>query len=328
MSEQYENPIEEEPQISPEEFLREQKARIQKRSKWAAGIGIAVVFAHLALFALANAEFALLFQSIFFILGLFAVAGGVYGLFYAKNLRLEDLIPTPEAVEFLHQARETKPLFSYVLIGCLVVVTLFQLKIGIDESAQTAGLVKSLVWKGEYWRLLTSATLHGFFPIHLYFNAQALYGFGSLIEILSNRVHLAIVFLLAIIGGGFLSLFFMPDVISIGASGGIMGLIGYLAVYGYRRRQQLPPDFLKSMLINVGFIAAFGVLAYQIVDNFAHLGGFATGAIYAFFQVPKNLHENSRDASATIKVFGFVALFIFIFACIFSIFQILKAVDL
>ena len=54
---------------------------------------------------------------------------------------------------------------------------------------------------------------------------------------LSNRAHLAIVFLLSAIGGGILSLVSQPDGISVGASGGIVGLIGYLAVYAFRRRQ-------------------------------------------------------------------------------------------
>ncbi len=164
--------------------------------------------------------------------------------------------------------------------------------------------------------------------MHLYFNAQALYGFGSLIEFLSNRAHLAIVFLLAVIGGGLLSLFFMPEVTSIGASGGIMGLIGYLAIYGYRRKRQLPPDFLKTMLINIGFIAAFGIIAYQIVDNFGHLGGFITGAIYGFVQIPKDLQKNPRQVGTITELFGYAALGVFIFTCILTVLLLLKIVNL
>ena len=110
-------------------------------------------------------------------------------------------------------------------------------------------------------------------------------------EFLTDRAHLAIVFLLAVICGGFLSLVFMPEATSIGASGGIMGLIGYMSIYAYRRRAQLPPDFLKNMLINLGFIAAFGLIAYQLIDNFAHLGGFLIGAIYGMnFDFMPELH--------------------------------------
>lgn len=328
MSLQYEKSEESEPRLTPEEYLEQQKRAIRRRSYWFLALGILITAFLLAAVSAGFAATEDLFRSIFFILGLFGLGGGVWGIYYARKLTLNDLIPSPEAIEFLRQGQLTKPYFSYILVGCLVVVTLFQLRVGIDESAELAGLVKPLVWKGDFWRLLTYATLHGFFPIHLYFNAQALYGFGTLIESISNRAHLAAVFLLAAIGGGLLSLFFMPDVVSIGASGGIMGLIGYLAIYGYRRKRQLPPDFLKSMLINIGFIAAFGIVAYQIVDNFGHLGGLLTGAIYGFAQIPKDLHKNPRSVGTMAEIFGLTALGIFILTCIFSVLLILQIVRL
>jgi len=314
-------------EITPEEYLAEQKIKIRKRAFWSIGIGVFVISAHLVLFAVADVEFTLLFRSIFFILGLFALGGGVWGIYYAKNLALKDLIPTPEAIEFARQAEHSTPYFTYVLVGLIVAVTLCQMSVGLDESVEIAGFVKpAFLNNGEYWRILTGATLHGGI-LHIYFNGQALYGFGGLIEFLSNRAHLVIVFILAIIGGGLCSLFFMPDGNVIGASGGIMGLIGYLAIYGYRRKRQLPPNFLKSMLINIGFIAAFGLIAYQIIDNFAHLGGFLTGAIYGFVQIPKDLQKNPRSVGTVVELLGYGALLVFVFACIFSMLLLLKVVQ-
>lgn len=328
MSVRYEKSEDEQPQLSPEEFLEEQKKAIRKRSFWFLGAGIIATTFFLSSVALGLVTLDDLFHSILFVLGIFILIGGVWGFFYAKNLALEDLIPSPEAIDFLRQGQLTKPYFSYVLVGSLVAVSLAQFATGINESIESAGFVKSLFSKNhEYWRILTGGALHGSI-LHLYFNGQALYGFGSLIESLSNRAHLAIVFLLAVIGGGLFSLVFMPETATIGASGGIMGLIGYLAIYGYRRKRQLPPDFLKSMLINVGFIAAFGVIAYQIVDNFAHLGGFLTGAVYGFVQIPKDLHKNPRVTGNITKVFGFIALGVFIFTCVLSILLILKIIRL
>jgi hypothetical protein len=227
-----------EQRITPEEYLADQKSRIRKRSWWSLGIGAFLVGAHLAwlgLFVLAglNPDFTVLFRSIFFILGLFLFVGGIWGLHYAKNLKLEDLIPTPEAVEFARQAELSTPYFTYVLVGLIVAVTLCQMSVGLAEAVEMAGFDKSAFMnKGEYWRILTGATLHGG-VLHIFFNGQALLGFGGLIEYLSNRAHLTIVFVLAIIGGGLCSLLLMPDALpSIGASGGVMGLIGYLAIYG------------------------------------------------------------------------------------------------
>ena len=337
MSLEHENSAQNESKtLTPEEFLKRQKSAIRRRSSLfvAAGALIATVLLY-RLFAEIDAPEEL-FSNIFFILALFGFVSGAYGLFYARRLTLEDLIPSPEAAEFLRSARQVKPYFTYILIACLVAVSGVELltehaesllDVG-QKSALVAGLVKPLALKGEYWRILTAATLHGFFPLHLYFNSQALYGFGTLVEHLSNRAHLAIVFLLAIVGGGLFSLFFMPDITSIGASGGVMGLIGYMAIYGYRRRRQLPPDFLKTMLVNIGFIAAFGVIAYQIVDNFAHFGGLLVGAIYGFVQIPRDLHKNPRAVGNATELFGYGALGVFIFVSILTALMLLGFVKL
>jgi len=95
-----------------------------------------------------------------------------------------------------------------------------------------------------------------------------------------------------------------------------------MAVYAYRRKAQLPPDFLKSMLINVGFIAAFGIIAYQLVDNFAHIGGFLVGTVYAFIQVPKDLTADPRKVGPIINTLGIVAIAIYIAEAAFAIFRI------
>ena len=324
---QYENEEKPERQLTPEEFLAKQKSAIRKKSWWAIGIGAFVILAHLALFSLVIFSNQLegvltwkdLFKSIFFILGLFALVGGIWGLRYAKNITIEDFIASPEAIEFARQASLSKPVYTYVLVGSIVCVMLAQFSVGLEKSVDMAGFVKPLfLQKGEWWRILTGGALHGGI-LHIYFNGQALYGFGNLIEFLSNRAHLAIVFLLSIVSGGLLSLAFLPEGTSVGASGGIMGLIGYLAILGYRRKRQLPPDFLKNMLVNIGFITAFGLVAWQIVDNFAHLGGILIGAIYGFVQVPRNLEKNPRDISFFTEIVGAVAIGIFVAVCIFSI---------
>lgn len=82
------------------------------------------------------------------------------------------------------------------------------------------------------------------------------------------------------------------------------------------------------MLVNIGFIAAFGVVAYQIVDNFAHLGGVLTGAIYGFVQIPKDIHKNPREVGTIAETFGLIALGIFIFTSILSVLLILNLIKL
>ncbi len=43
-----------EPQITPEEYLAEQKNKIRKRAFWSIGFGVFIISAHLVLFAVAE----------------------------------------------------------------------------------------------------------------------------------------------------------------------------------------------------------------------------------------------------------------------------------
>ena len=224
------------------------------------------------------------------------------------------------------QVREPITYYTVILIAAIGAVAAAQFATGLDASILAAGFVKPAFIKGhEYWRILTGATTHGS-VLHVVMNCYAFYSFGKIFEMLSNRAHLAIVFLLSAIGGGILSLIFQPDGVSVGASGGIVGLIGYLAVYAFRRRQFISPEFRKSLLINIGFILVYGLVLYQIIDNFGHIGGLITGAVYGFLQIPTDAHIDPREASPAVNSMGLAALGIYIAACCFSILLILRVV--
>jgi membrane associated rhomboid family serine protease len=329
---------EERGQTTPEEFLKERKRQIRRNSWWSvcAGGFVVVLNVALALYVVNSPEIvstyglegrgvlSLLLRSILFFLGLFFLAAGLWGLYEARRLTLDDLVPSPEAIEFFRKAEGHVPLYSYIILGSLIAVFVAQMVAGSGEdgqfrSVEIAGLVKpDVITKGEYWRILTSGVLHGGF-LHIYFNGQAFFGFGGLIEIVSDRARMAIVFVLSIIGGALFSTFFTPDGISVGASGGIMGLIGYLAVYGQRRKRQLPADFLRSILVNIGFVAAFGLVGYQFIDNFAHLGGLLVGAAYGIVTVPRDVASDPRKMSPITEGAGMVAMGVVVFISIFAI---------
>ena len=247
--------------------------------------------------------------------------------------------PQPEEVERetenYQRATLTFPLYSVILIACLVTVFLGQLSVdGLDSlmfggnmSVLLAGFVKQLFSEGQYWRILTGAALHGGL-MHLAFNSYALYILGKLIETLSNRAHLAIVFLLSAIGGGILSLIFLPDIPSIGASGGVIGFLGYLTVYGVKRRKLLPDAFLKNMLFNVGFIAFVGIFVMSNIDNYGHLGGLLVGAFYGLLQIPSDLYKDPREVDQIAGIFGLIALGIFILTAVLSILILLGIIQI
>jgi len=218
------------------------------------------------------------------------------------------------------------PYYTIILIVSIVIVAVVQIGTGLDASILAAGFDKPVFLRQhEYWRILTGATLHGS-VLHAGMNCYAFYSFGRIFEMLSNRAHLAIVFLLSATGGGILSLIFVPDGISVGASGGIVGLVGYLAIYAFRRRKFISDQFRKNLLINIGFILVFGLVLFQQIDNFGHIGGLVTGAGYGLLQIPADEYTDPREAGQITEAAGLAALGVYIAACGFSILLILRVI--
>jgi membrane associated rhomboid family serine protease len=218
------------------------------------------------------------------------------------------------------------PVYTAILIVGILCVFAAQMTGGVDQSVLAAGFVKQAFLRShEYWRILTGATTHANL-VHVGMNCYAFYSFGKIFEMLSNRAHLAIVFLLSAVGGGVLSLIFAPFNVSVGASGGIVGLIGYLLVYAFRRREFISPAFRKSLLINIGFILLYGLALYQVIDNFGHIGGLLTGAVYGLVQIPSDAYLDPREAGAFTQFAGIAALGLYLATCAFSILLILGTV--
>ena len=235
-----------------------------------------------------------------------------------------DLQPEGEVIDEHGDLHEPPvPVYTYTLLLCILGVSAVQFATDLDGSVLAAGFVKPAFVNGDYWRILTGASLHGGLA-HIALNGYALYSFGRIFELLSNRAHLAIVFLLAAISGGILSLVFVPHGTSVGASGGIVGLLSYLAVYAFKRYQFISHEFRKSLLINIALIILFGLLLFQIVDNWGHFGGLIAGAVYGLFQIPRDPYINPGEAGALTQIAGLVCLGVFIATSVFSILLILQ----
>ena len=164
------------------------------------------------------------------------------------------------------------------ITACIVVVAVAQTASVLrgHSSIEAAGLVVSSVFQGQYWRLLTCTLLHGN-VFHLWMNLTGLLSLGRLTEVFTARPFVSIVFLASALCGSIFSLFLPPDSTSIGASGGLMGLFGFLAVAAFRRREVFPAGFLRSIVWNIILIAGVGLAAFMFIDNGAHLGGLLCG---------------------------------------------------
>ncbi len=155
-----------------------------------------------------------------------------------------------------------------------------------DEASLVAAgaLERGRVWAGQPWRLLTAALLHAS-PVHL--GANVLFGWGwyRLVEGVVGPRRLLALWVASAVGASATSLL-AQDVVSVGASGALLGVIGAtLALH----RRALPgwADFLRSpavvqLALSLGVYTAVALLAGLPIDHAAHAGGLVTGAAAAW----------------------------------------------
>jgi len=214
--------------------------------------------------------------------------------------------------------RATTPYNTIIILAAVIAVFLSQQLISMESVVYLGGLVKPIFAQGEYWRLLTASVIHdGVF--HVGFNGYALFILGKLVEIISAKANVPVVFLISAVTGGLLSFAFLPNGTSVGASGGVIGLLGFLTVYSYRRRKLLSNAMFKNMLFNIVFIAVVGVFVLPNIDNYGHLGGLLAGGLYGIFQIPDDLHQDPRDAGPLLQkagVFSLAVILVTAFAAI------------
>jgi len=138
---------------------------------------------------------------------------------------------------------------------------------------------------GESWRLVSAIFLHGGLP-HLLFNGFALLEIGRPIERQIGWPAALGVFILAGACGFFASLLWHPEGVSVGASGGIFGLLGVWAALAWRHRPAVleggavvrTPSRRGVVVIAVVLAIGSGFLIAN-VDHAAHLGGLLAGLL-------------------------------------------------
>jgi membrane associated rhomboid family serine protease len=136
------------------------------------------------------------------------------------------------------------------------------------------------------WQLVTYAFMHGSL-LHLGFNMLALYMFGGAIEQVFNERRYLVYYVVCVISAGITQLVFAGVTgqiyPTIGASGGVFGLLLAYAIYFPNNRVMLlfPPIPLPARVFVLLYAALelyLGVTGTQEgVAHFAHLGGMAGG---------------------------------------------------
>jgi membrane associated rhomboid family serine protease len=156
----------------------------------------------------------------------------------------------------------------------------------IDLGALTT---VNIVEQNEWYRLVAPIVLHAGI-IHYVINMAAIWLLGGAVERVHGSIETGVVFLLSGVGGNLASANFMPYSVSVGASGGIFGLLGLcltdifsnwelMAVTDYFGRGRFP--YLRvSIWLFFELVINMCVGWTPYVDNFAHLGGLFYGICF------------------------------------------------
>ena len=165
----------------------------------------------------------------------------------------------------------------------------------IDSAVLNFGAKSNiLIQQGEIWRLLTCAFLHANL-VHITCNMYSLYIIGPQIQQIYSTKKYLIIYIISCITASLLSYFMSPNSISVGASGGIFGLMGALLAFAIIERHTLQKKSISS-LIQVIAINLFIGVSIKVIDNFAHIGGLLGGILvgYIIHKMSNKKYSNNK----------------------------------
>lgn len=139
----------------------------------------------------------------------------------------------------------------------------------------------SIFLDGQWWRLITAGFLHGGL-LHILMNSWVLFDVGIQVEEVFGATRYLVIYFVSTVTGFLASLYWAPGVLSIGASAGIMGLLGAMIAMGVRDRSAYGSALRKLYIRWVIYILVIGLLPIFGIDNAAHVGGLAGGFIVAY----------------------------------------------
>ena len=148
----------------------------------------------------------------------------------------------------------------------------------LNRLRELGAMDPALVERGEIWRLLSAAFLHGSLD-HLLGNLVMLYVLGLGCEHAFGRSQFLALYVASGVCGSLLSL--TGGRVSVGALGAIFGLAGALVATLWKHRARLHVRDRRIGLLLVawaGYQLLIGAMLPQ-VDNRAHLGGLLCGAV-------------------------------------------------
>lgn len=173
-----------------------------------------------------------------------------------------------------------QPWVTYVTAIICIIIYLcsyyfYRFDLNSSEIAIAMGAYyKIFIEAGQWYRMITSGFIHVEF-LHLFVNIISLLSLGRILEKYYGHAKYAMILFTSIIAGSLCMFALADNIVAVGLSGGLYGLIGALAIYIYNTKIYKIPmvmaNLIYILLINImiNFLPNVGYLA--------HMGGLICG---------------------------------------------------
>ena len=175
-----------------------------------------------------------------------------------------------------------QPDFAFALCLALLLVAFYVVSGGSATGSvlfRRGALDTSSFHAGEWWRLVTAATLHADLE-HIGSNAVFLL---LLAWAASERFGAGVtlwMFVFTAVAGFVVSVVFSDATLTVGASGGLFGLLGASGGHGFRGRRDVAFPWRERLRVGGAAVLLLAFTAFSPEANIpAHVGGFAAGLV-------------------------------------------------
>ncbi len=216
--------------------------------------------------------------------------------------------------------RDHEITFFLILLNFVVFITMIARGVDMynpspEDITLWGGNVREYVAAGDWWRLITNLFVHMGVRL-LVANMIGLYFIGVMVETILGKIKFLIGYLATGALASLVSIYFVGEGVTAGASGAVAGLYGILLAFattGYLNKK-FNTVWFTGVLLYFGFIVWFGL--NHGADNMANIGGLAAGIVvgylFYFFHFKKNL-ARSGGTRISIEILLATALLIFLY---------------
>jgi membrane associated rhomboid family serine protease len=172
---------------------------------------------------------------------------------------------------------------------------------------RAGALVRGAVDGGEWWRVVSCLFIHVGIA-HLVLNALGLLILGRFAEDLFGAARTLALFGFAGVAGALASYLAQPDGLSAGASGAVFGLLGAVFIELTWHRRHYRAAWKRGLwgglaVVTVGQLA-YGFI-YPVIDQWAHGGGLAAGALLGVVLSPNARWSRAGEYLGRALALGF-----------------------